>query len=122
MAVWPYNTQRWLRLRRMKLQVNPLCELCLKQKLIVPAVAVDHIIAVSRHQAVRLIQRSTGLCPAALLAIIGRLVSNNLVPSLRLKAATCAATRWILDTLGTQALRCVTVADYHPFHGAERSC
>jgi hypothetical protein len=46
MAVWPYNTQRWLRLRRMKLQVNPLCELCLKQKLIVPAVAVDHIIAV----------------------------------------------------------------------------
>jgi 5-methylcytosine-specific restriction enzyme A len=46
MAVWPYNTQRWQRLRKMKLQVNPLCEQCLKQKRIVPAVAVDHIIAV----------------------------------------------------------------------------
>ena len=46
MATWPYNTQRWQRLRRMKLQVNPLCEPCLKQKRIVPAVAVDHIVAV----------------------------------------------------------------------------
>jgi 5-methylcytosine-specific restriction enzyme A len=46
MATWPYNTQRWLRLRRMKLAVNPLCEPCLNQQRIVPAVAVDHIIAV----------------------------------------------------------------------------
>ena len=46
MAVWPYNTQRWQRLRRMKLQVNPLCEPCLKQKRIEPAVAVDHIVPV----------------------------------------------------------------------------
>jgi 5-methylcytosine-specific restriction enzyme A len=46
MAVWPYNTQRWQRLRRMKLRENPLCEPCLKQKRIVPAVAVDHIIPV----------------------------------------------------------------------------
>ena len=46
MAIWPYNTQRWQRLRRMKLRVNPLCELCLKQKRIVPAVAVDHIVPV----------------------------------------------------------------------------
>ena len=46
MAVWPYNTQRWQRLRRMKLQVNPLCETCLKQKRIEPATAVDHIVAV----------------------------------------------------------------------------
>ena len=30
----------------MKLQVNPLCETCLKQKRIEPAVAVDHIVAV----------------------------------------------------------------------------
>ena len=46
MATWPYTTQRWQRLRRMKLQVNPLCETCLKQKRIEPAVAVDHIVAV----------------------------------------------------------------------------
>jgi 5-methylcytosine-specific restriction enzyme A len=46
MAVWPYNAQRWLRLRRAKLRENPLCEPCLKQKRIEPAVAVDHIIPV----------------------------------------------------------------------------
>ncbi len=46
MATWPYTTQRWQRLRRMKLQVNPLCETCLKQKRIEPAVAVDHIVPV----------------------------------------------------------------------------
>lgn len=46
MAVWPYNTQRWQRLRRAKLRETPLCELCLKQKRIEPAVAVDHIIPV----------------------------------------------------------------------------
>jgi 5-methylcytosine-specific restriction protein A len=46
MAIWPYNTQRWQRLRRMKLRVNPLCETCLKQNRIEPAVAVDHIVPV----------------------------------------------------------------------------
>jgi 5-methylcytosine-specific restriction protein A len=46
MARWPYTTQRWQRLRRFKLAVNPLCELCLKQQRIVPAVAVDHVIAI----------------------------------------------------------------------------
>jgi 5-methylcytosine-specific restriction protein A len=47
MASWPYTTQRWQRLRRMKLAVNPLCEPCLKQRRIVPAGAVDHIVAIS---------------------------------------------------------------------------
>jgi 5-methylcytosine-specific restriction protein A len=46
MAKWPYNTQRWQRLRRMKLRVNPLCEPCLKLGRIEPAAAVDHIVAV----------------------------------------------------------------------------
>ena len=46
MAVWPYTTQRWQRLRRMKLQTNPLCETCLKQQRIVPATVVDHVLAV----------------------------------------------------------------------------
>jgi 5-methylcytosine-specific restriction protein A len=46
MASWPYNTQRWQRLRRIKLQYNPLCETCLKQGRIEPANTVDHIVAV----------------------------------------------------------------------------
>ena len=43
MAVWPYTTQRWQRLRRHKLREDPLCEVCLKVGFIEPAVAVDHI-------------------------------------------------------------------------------
>jgi 5-methylcytosine-specific restriction protein A len=49
MAIWPYTTQRWQRLRRLKLAVNPLCEVCLKPRRIVPAVAVDHVIAIRSH-------------------------------------------------------------------------
>jgi 5-methylcytosine-specific restriction endonuclease McrA len=47
MAKWPYTTQRWQRIRRQKLQQNPLCEVCLKHQRIEPAIAVDHIIAIS---------------------------------------------------------------------------
>jgi 5-methylcytosine-specific restriction protein A len=39
---WPYSTQRWQRLRKYKLQQNPLCEACLQLGYIEPAVAVDH--------------------------------------------------------------------------------
>ena len=46
MAQWPYNTANWQRLRRAKLQDNPLCELCLRQNRIVPAVAIDHIVSI----------------------------------------------------------------------------
>ena len=42
MSVWPYSTQRWQRVRRLKLQQAPLCEACLQVGEIVPAVAVDH--------------------------------------------------------------------------------
>jgi 5-methylcytosine-specific restriction enzyme A len=42
MAIWPYTTQRWQRLRKQKLQRNPLCEACLQHSKIVPAVAIDH--------------------------------------------------------------------------------
>ena len=31
---------------RAKLQDNPLCELCLRQNRIVPAVAIDHIVSI----------------------------------------------------------------------------
>jgi 5-methylcytosine-specific restriction enzyme A len=46
MASWPYTTQRWQRLRRLKLQHNPLCETCLKQQRIEAATVVDHIVAI----------------------------------------------------------------------------
>ena len=48
MSAWPYNTQRWQRLRKLKLQVNPLCEVCLNEGRITSAVAVDHIVPVSK--------------------------------------------------------------------------
>lgn len=38
MANWLYTTQRWQRLRRMRLQQNPLCELCMKQSRLTVAV------------------------------------------------------------------------------------
>ena len=43
MSKWPYSTQRWQRFRRMKLQRIPLCEYCLNEGQLTPAVAVDHI-------------------------------------------------------------------------------
>jgi 5-methylcytosine-specific restriction enzyme A len=47
MSSWPYNTQRWQRLRKLKMQENPLCETCLQQyQRIVPATVVDHILAI----------------------------------------------------------------------------
>jgi 5-methylcytosine-specific restriction enzyme A len=47
MSEWPYNTQRWQRLRRLKLQLNPLCEACLQVGRIEPAIAVDHRVPIS---------------------------------------------------------------------------
>jgi 5-methylcytosine-specific restriction protein A len=42
MAEWPYNTQRWLRLRREKFRKHPLCEACLQVGRLEPATVVDH--------------------------------------------------------------------------------
>src|SRR4030095_14991224 len=42
MAAWPYSTQRWQRLRRLKLQVNPLCEACLQVGRLEPATEIHH--------------------------------------------------------------------------------
>ena len=47
MSNWPYSTQRWQRLRLLKLRVNPLCESCLHLGRIEPAVVVDHRIPIS---------------------------------------------------------------------------
>jgi 5-methylcytosine-specific restriction enzyme A len=46
MAHWPYNTPQWVRLRKVKLQQQPLCEVCMKRGRIVRANTVDHIISI----------------------------------------------------------------------------
>jgi 5-methylcytosine-specific restriction enzyme A len=67
MSVWPYSTQRWQRLRKLKLQQNPLCEICLQERVeIVPAVAVDHRIPISKDgrasEAFPALDQLTSLC------------------------------------------------------------
>jgi 5-methylcytosine-specific restriction enzyme A len=46
MAEFPHGTKNWERLSRLKRSVQPLCELCERRGLIVPATHVHHIIAV----------------------------------------------------------------------------
>jgi 5-methylcytosine-specific restriction protein A len=48
MSVWPYSTQRWQRVRKIKMQHEPLCQLCLKQGRIEPAFAVDHVVPINK--------------------------------------------------------------------------
>lgn len=40
-----YQSAKWKRLRVSKLQLNPLCEICLKEGRITPAEEVHHIIS-----------------------------------------------------------------------------
>ena len=40
-----YQTAKWKRLRQSKLQLNPLCELCLEEGIIKPAEDIHHIIS-----------------------------------------------------------------------------
>lgn len=47
MADWPYNTAAWQRLRKAKLAASPLCEVCAKRGLAVPARHVDHVRAIA---------------------------------------------------------------------------
>ena len=46
MADWPYNTQAWQRLRRLKLSTAPLCEGCADMEIVAPANTVDHRVPV----------------------------------------------------------------------------
>jgi 5-methylcytosine-specific restriction enzyme A len=48
MAIWPYTTQRWQRLRRHKLREHPLCQACLQVGRIEPATVVDHRTPIKR--------------------------------------------------------------------------
>ncbi|TQE93738.1 MAG: HNH endonuclease [Spiribacter salinus] len=43
MAKWPYNSQRWQRLRRQQLGDEPLCRYCMEIGRVTPATVVDHI-------------------------------------------------------------------------------
>lgn len=45
MAVWPYSTAKWQRLRRLKLARDPLCEYC--RPSVTAANEVDHRHAIS---------------------------------------------------------------------------
>ena len=47
MSVWPYNTAKWQRYRKQKLQAHPLCEVCLQHGQIEVATVVDHRIPIS---------------------------------------------------------------------------
>jgi 5-methylcytosine-specific restriction enzyme A len=48
MSDWPYSTQRWQRLRKLKLRTHPLCEVCLQRGEIEPAAVVDHRVPISK--------------------------------------------------------------------------
>ena len=47
MAHWPYNTPAWIRLRKVKLAQQPLCEVCMKRGRLVPANTVDHVVSIN---------------------------------------------------------------------------
>lgn len=40
-----YNTRKWMKLRKAQLLQHPLCQECLKNNIITPAVDVHHIIS-----------------------------------------------------------------------------
>ena len=44
-----YNTNRWRQLRLAKLITSPLCEVCLKQGKVTPAIDVHHIDSVMNY-------------------------------------------------------------------------
>ena len=48
MTAHVYNSCAWKRLRRRKLATAPLCELCERAGRLAPAVAVDHIVAITQ--------------------------------------------------------------------------
>jgi len=43
MATWPYNTQKWQRLRKAKLAMDPLCQQCQQDGRVTAAQHVDHV-------------------------------------------------------------------------------
>jgi 5-methylcytosine-specific restriction enzyme A len=47
MSKWPYNTQRWLRVRKRQLARELLCRACYADGYVVVAAEVDHITTIA---------------------------------------------------------------------------
>lgn len=47
MAVWPYSTAHWRRLRLAKLAEQPTCEVCDRRGVCILASHVDHVVAIA---------------------------------------------------------------------------
>ena len=48
MADWPYNTTAWRKLRRAKLDKQPLCQPCRERGTLTPANTVDHNVPIAK--------------------------------------------------------------------------
>lgn len=59
-----YRLAAWLKLRRMKLQQDPLCEWCKRTGKLEPATDVDHIVPVSKGGAPLDLDALQSLCHA----------------------------------------------------------
>ena len=58
-----YQSREWRRLRSVKLQQDPVCELCLKEKnIITPAKVVDHIVPINKGGAPLDLNNLQSLC------------------------------------------------------------
>ena len=62
MARWPYSTDRWQRLRRTKLAMNPLCEYCPPYSPR-PARHVDHKVSIRDGGEVWDLDNLASCCP-----------------------------------------------------------
>jgi hypothetical protein len=72
MAHWPYNTPQWVRLRKVKLQQQPLCEVCMKRGRLVRANTVDHIVSINAAHTRTEAQRWLGDPPAGRSALAAK--------------------------------------------------
>jgi 5-methylcytosine-specific restriction endonuclease McrA len=50
MSAWPYNTQRWQRLRAAHLSGEPCCRYCTELGLTTPATVVDHVVPIRERK------------------------------------------------------------------------
>lgn len=49
-----YNTRTWQNLRKLKLQLSPLCEKCLSLNIITPAKQVHHVVSFMSNKKARI--------------------------------------------------------------------
>lgn len=53
-----YQTAKWKDLRKAKLMQQPLCEMCLKEEIITPAIDVHHIDSFTKYEGVMKLQKA----------------------------------------------------------------